>query len=456
MEEIRQDLAKQEGRLIGELLDFLRIPSISAEPAYRHEVDRAADFVCAQLENCGAAKVRKEVVDGGHPIVLAEKIPDPSLPTVLVYGHYDVQPPDPLELWHSPPFAPEIRDGLIYARGASDDKSQMFAHLKAIEYLEKKNIPTCNLKFVFEGEEECGSTALSEFVRLHKEELKADVAVISDTAMLPGNRPAITVGLRGICTFEIEVQGANRDLHSGIYGGAVVNPAIVLSRMLGALLDEHSRITVPGLYDSVQIQSRQERQAMEQAMDPGDTFTDAIGIESCQVEEGYSPLECSTIRPSLDINGLAGGYAGEGFKTVLPATARAKLSLRLVPHQKAAAVNALVEKYLRQLAPETVRVTVRVGHGADPVYVPADFPAFKLACEAMRQTFGLAAASIRGGGSIPVVALFQSELGLKPILMGFGQDADAIHSPNEHFGLRNYFQAIEAVVRFYALMGERH
>ena len=453
MEEIRQYIAHQERRLVGELLDFLRIPSISADPAYRQEVGRAADFVCAQLENCGADMVRKEVVADGHPIVLAEKMTDPSLPTVLVYGHYDVQPPDPLDLWQSPPFSPEIRDGRIYGRGASDDKGQMFAHLKAVEYLAKQKIPTCNLKFVFEGEEESGSTALAEFVRSHKEELRAEVAVISDTAMLPGNRPAITVGLRGICTFEIEVQGANRDLHSGIYGGAVVNPALTLCRMLGDLLDPHNRIAVPGLYDTVQELSGEQRRAMAEAMAPGETFTGEIGIEKFRVEEGFSPLECTTIRPSLDINGLAGGYAGEGFKTVLPAKANAKLSVRLVPHQKAAAVNALVEKRLMQLAPDTVRLTVRPGHGADPVYVPADFPAFQLAVEAMRQTFGVIPASIRGGGSIPVVALFQSELGLKPILMGFGQDSDAIHSPNEHFGLKNFFQAIETVARFYALMG---
>jgi acetylornithine deacetylase/succinyl-diaminopimelate desuccinylase-like protein len=456
MEEIRGYLKDQRHRLLDELIELLRIPSISADPSYAGEVDRAADFVCGKLTELGASKVRKAVIDDGHPIVIAERLLDPRLPTVLIYGHYDVQPPDPVELWQSPPFSPEIREGKIYARGASDDKGQMYAHLKAAEFLARKKISCCNMKFVFEGEEESGSTALETFLRSNREELQADVAVVSDTAMLPQNTPAITVGLRGICTFEIQVRGANRDLHSGIYGGGVVNPAVVLSKMIAALLNDDNRIAIAGVYDSVLEYSSEERREMGQVMHGGsEVFGDAIGIRHTHCEKGFTPLECTTIRPSFDVNGLQSGYAGEGFKTVLPAAARAKISLRLVPEQKAEKISERVKKHLLSLAPKSVSVEVRVGQGADPVHVPLNFPAYATACRAIEQTFGQQPAAIRGGGSIPVVALLQSELHMTPLLMGFGQDSDAIHSPNEHFGVENYFRAIETTARFYAMMGER-
>jgi len=456
MTDLRTYIEGQKERLLGELLDFLGIPSVSADPAYAGDVGRAADYLAAQLSSVGAVGVEKIVIGKGHPIVVGRKLVDPSLPTVLIYGHYDVQPPDPLELWQTPPFEPVVRDGQIWGRGASDDKGQLFAHLKAVEYLAAQKKACCNMKFVFEGEEESGSGALESYLHDKKGDLAADVAVISDTAMLPGNRPAITVGLRGICTFEIEVRGPNRDLHSGIYGGAVDNPAIVLSRMIAALLDGNNRIVVPGLYDTVLELSGQERRLMNAAMADGeDTFGRAIGLRQGHGEKGYTSLECTTIRPSLDINGLQSGYTGEGFKTVLPAKASAKLSLRLVPEQKGAVVTELVRKHLLSLAPDTVSVTVSVGQGADPVHVPADFPAYRTACRAIEESFGEAPAAIRGGGSIPVVALFQSVLGLKPLLLGFGQDADAIHSPNEHFGVDNYCKAIETLARFYEMMGEK-
>lgn len=312
------------------------------------------------------------------------------------------------------------------------------------------------MKFVFEGEEESGSTSLATFLRRNREELQADVAVISDTAMLPQNTPAITVGLRGICTFEILVRGANRDLHSGIYGGGVVNPAIILSKMIAALLNEDNRIAIAGVYDGVLEYGSEERREMSRVMHGGsEVFGDAIGIRHTHCEKGFTPLECTTIRPSLDVNGLQSGYTGAGFKTVLPAVAKAKISLRLVPEQKAEKISERVKEYLLALAPKSVTVEIQTGHGADPVHVPLDFPAYATACRAIQQTFGQQPAAIRGGGSIPVVALLQSELYMTPLLMGFGQDSDAIHSPNEHFGVENYFRAIETMARFYAMTGER-
>ena len=455
MADIHAYIKSNRDRLIGELLDFLRIPSISADPSYAGDVARAADFVADQLAAVGVDKIEKIVIGNGHPIVTGERIVDPALPSLLVYGHYDVQPPDPLELWHSPPFEPQIRDGKIYGRGASDDKGQLFAHLKAVELLAERKMACCNMKFLFEGEEESGSSSLEAYVKANKDALSADAALISDTAMLPGNRPAITVGLRGICTFEIEVRGPNRDLHSGIYGGAVNNPAIALSKMIAALFDGDSRINVPGLYDAVLEVNFEERQRMAAAMvDANDTFIKAIGLKKGHGEKGYSPLECTTIRPSLDVNGIKSGYTGEGFKTVLPASAVAKLSLRLVPNQKAASITEMVRQHLLRLAPDSVAVSVTAGQGADPVYVPSDFPAYQTACRALEQTFGETPAAIRGGGSIPVVALFQSVLGLKPLLLGFGQDSDAIHSPNEHFDIQNYCRAIETLARFYQMIGE--
>ncbi|OGQ99001.1 MAG: peptidase dimerization domain protein [Deltaproteobacteria bacterium RIFOXYD12_FULL_55_16] len=447
MDKILDYIAKNRERVVGELLELISIPSISSDPAFSDAVFLAAEMVRERLGSAGldSAVLIKTT---GHPLVYAEKMVDSSRPTVLIYGHYDVQPPDPLELWETPPFEPIIREGMIYGRGASDDKGQMYAHIKAAEYLLASGELHCNLKFLIEGEEESGSVSLPDFIETHREMLFADLALISDTAMLPDNIPAITVGLRGLAAFEVTVRGPNRDLHSGIFGGAVSNPAVVLCQMIAALHDKDHLITVPGLYDSVVELSVDERAELGKVAMTADWYLKEVGVSDVVCETGYTPFECTTIRPSLDVNGINSGYCGEGLKTVLPAVASAKLSIRLVPNQKSELVSDQLAVWLKQLAPAGVEVTVSKLYGGEPVHVPVDLPAYQAASQAMSEVFGREPQPIRGGASIPVVALLERQLGLKTILLGFGQDSDAIHSPNEHFGVENFLKGIMTSIRF--------
>lgn len=435
-------------RFINELLDWLRIPSISADMNYKGEVRRAGEFVKDKLIEAGADKV--ELCEtAGNPIVYGEKIIDAKLPTVLVYGHYDVQPPDPLDLWTSPPFEPVIKDEKIYARGACDDKGQAYMHVKAFEVMMKTNNLPCNIKFMIEGEEEIGSNNLGIFVKANKERLKADVILISDTSILANDTPSIDCGLRGLSYIEVEVTGPNRDLHSGVYGGAVANPINVLCEMIASLKDENLHITIPNFYDDVVELSVEERTEMNRAPFDLEMYKKDLHIEDIRGEKGYTTIERTGIRPTLDVNGMWGGYIGEGAKTVLPSKAFAKISMRLVPNQKSDKITALFQKHFESIAPKGVKVVVKPHHGGEPAVTPTDTIAYKAASNAMEQTFGKKPIPTRGGGSIPIVAMFEKELGLKTILMGFGLDSDNIHSPDEHYGIFNYFKGIETIPVFF-------
>lgn len=435
-------------RFINELLDWLRIPSISADMNYKNDVRKAGEFVKNKLIEAGADKV--ELCEtAGNPIVYAEKIIDPKLPTVLVYGHYDVQPPDPLELWTSPPFEPVIKDEKIYARGACDDKGQAYMHVKAFETMMKTNSLPCNIKFMIEGEEEIGSNNLGIFVKANKERLKADIILISDTSILANDTPSIDCGLRGLSYLEIEVTGPNRDLHSGVYGGAVANPINVLCEMIASLKDENLHITIPHFYDDVVNLSAEERAEMNLAPFDLEFYKKDLDIDDIRGEKGYTTIERTGIRPTLDVNGMWGGYIGEGAKTVLPSKAYAKISMRLVPNQSSDKITALFQKHFESIAPKGVKVIVKPHHGGEPAVTPTDTIAYKAASNAMQETFGKKPIPTRGGGSIPIVAMFEKELGLKTILMGFGLDSDSIHSPNEHYGLFNYFKGIETIPIFF-------
>ena len=450
---VQDFLEANRERFLNELVEFLKIPSVSADPAYAGDVRKCAEWVKKGLLKAGVDSA--EVVEtGGHPVVYAEKIQDASLPTVLVYGHYDVQPADPLELWDSPPFEPVIKDEKIYARGACDDKGQTFMHVKALEVMLAQGALPCNIKFMIEGEEEVGSANLEGFLTEHKERLAADIVLVSDTAILSNEVPSITTGLRGLSYVEVEVTGPNRDLHSGIYGGAVGNPINVLSSMIESLIDDQGRITVEGFYDAVEDVSDTEREAMARAPFDLKAYQDDLEIGAVQGEEGYSTLERASIRPTLDVNGIWGGYIGEGAKTVLPSKANAKISMRLVPHQDPEVITELFSKHFQKIAPESVKVTVTPHHGGSPVVVPTDLPAYRAASRAMESTFGVVPIPLRSGGSIPIVSLFESILGLKTILMGFGLDSDAIHSPNEHYGLFNFYKGIETIPYFHKFFAE--
>lgn len=441
-------IENNKDRFIEELFDLLRIPSVSADPAYKNDVKTCADAVKKSLEEAGADLV--EVCEtAGHPIVYGEKIIDQSLPTVLVYGHYDVQPADPVSLWDSPPFEPVIKDGKIYARGSADDKGQMFMHVKAFEIMMKNNALPCNVKFMIEGEEEVGSTNLGIFVRENKEKLAADVIIISDTSIIANDTPSITVGLRGLSYVEVEVVGPNKDLHSGVYGGAVDNPVNVLCDMISQLKDKDGHITIDGFYDDVEIVSDADRAEMAKAPFNEDAYKKGLGINATRSEKGYSAPEGASIRPTLDVNGIWGGYIGEGAKTVLPSKANAKISMRLVPNQEPHVITQLFQKHFEKIAPPSVKVKVTPHHGGDAVVIPTDFPGYRAASKAMEETFGKTPIPVRGGGSIPIVALFEKELGLKSILMGFGLDSDDIHSPNEHYGVFNYLKGIETIPLFF-------
>ena len=441
-------IEENKDRFIAELLELLRIPSVSADPGFGDDVRRAADYIAQKLRDAGADQV--EICStAGYPIVYGEKIVDPALPTVLMYGHYDVQPADPYELWHSPPFEPVIKDGNIYARGACDDKGQLYMHLKAFELMMQQNALPCNVKFMIEGEEEVGSDNLGVFVRQNKARLQADVIVISDTGLIANDIPSITSGLRGLSYVEVEVAGPNRDLHSGLYGGAVANPINILCQMIASLHDENNRVTIPGFYDNVQELSAEERAAMAQAPFDLAAYKQALDLGDVHGEANYTTPERNSIRPTLDVNGIWGGYTGEGAKTVIPAKAFAKISMRLVPYQSSAEITEKFQQHFTALAPPSVRVTVRPHHGGEPVVTPTDSMAYRAASRAFEQTFGKTPVPVRSGGSIPIVAMFKSELGLDTVLMGFGLDSDAIHSPNEHYGIFNFLKGIETIPYFY-------
>jgi acetylornithine deacetylase/succinyl-diaminopimelate desuccinylase-like protein len=445
---IREYIAENKSRFLSELFDWLRIPSISADSRHKADVRKAAEFLKEKFSVAGVDKV--EICETkGHPIVYAEKLIDPSKPTVLVYGHYDVQPADPLNLWTSPPFEPVVKDDKIFARGSCDDKGQVYMHVKAFETLVKHNLLTCNVKFMVEGEEEVGSDNLGTFVKENKAKLKADVILISDTALISLEHPSITTGLRGLSYMEVEVTGPNRDLHSGVYGGAVANPINTLCAMIASLHDVNGRVTIPGFYDKVAELTATEREALNRAPFDLDEYKKELGIDDIKGEKGYTTLERTGIRPTLDVNGIWGGYTGEGAKTVLPSKAHAKISMRLVPNQSSAEITELFTKHFESIAPKNVKVKVMAHHGGEPAVTPTDSKAFHAASKAFEEVWGKTPIPTRDGGSIPIVALFKRELGLDTVLMGFGLDSDAIHSPNEHYGVKNFMLGVETIVSFY-------
>ena len=454
MQSIQSYISDNKDRFLNELIDLLKIPSISADSAYKDDVLKTARVIKTSLEKAGCDHVEICETDG-YPIVYGEKIIDKNLPTVLVYGHYDVQPPDPLDLWNSPPFEPVIQktelhpEGAIFARGASDDKGQVYMHVKAMEYMTSQNELPCNVKFMIEGEEEVGSANLEKFVASNREKLKNDVILISDTGMIAKNIPSITIGLRGLSYVEVEVTGPNRDLHSGLYGGAVANPINILTKMIASLHDENNHITIPGFYDKVENLSYEERAEMAKAPFSLDAYKKAIDIDAVYGEKGYTTNERNSIRPTLDVNGIWGGYIGEGAKTVIASKAYAKISMRLVPHQDWEEITELFKSHFENIAPAGVKVKVAPHHGGQGYVTPTNFDGYKAASMAYEKTFSMTPIPERSGGSIPIVALFEQELGSKTILMGFGLDSDAIHSPNEHFGIGNYLKGIETIPWFY-------
>ncbi len=459
MQSIQSYINNNKDRFINELIELLKIPSISADSAYKGDVLKTADVIKTSLEKAGCDHV--EICETeGYPIVYGEKIIDKNLPTILVYGHYDVQPPDPLDLWNSPPFEPVIQktelhpEGAIFARGACDDKGQMYMHVKAMEFMTSQNTLPCNVKFMIEGEEEVGSVNLAKFVAANKEKLTNDVILISDTGMIAKDVPSITTGLRGLSYVEVEVTGPNRDLHSGLYGGAVANPINVLTKMIASLHDENNHITIPGFYDKVENLSDAERAEMAKAPFSLDAYKKALDIDAVYGEAGYSTNERNSIRPTLDVNGIWGGYTGEGAKTVIASKAYAKISMRLVPNQDWEAITELFKIHFENIAPQGVTIKVTPHHGGQGYVTPIDSIGYKAASKAYEQTFGKTPIPQRSGGSIPIVSLFEKELNSKTILMGFGLDSDAIHSPNEHFGVWNYLKGIETIPWFYKYFTE--
>jgi acetylornithine deacetylase/succinyl-diaminopimelate desuccinylase-like protein len=445
--------AKNKDRFLEELLELLRIPSVSARSEHKEDMVRCAEKVKERLLQAGADTV-EIMPTAGHPAVYGEKIVDPSKPTVLVYGHYDVQPPDPLELWESPPFEPVIKDGKIFARGACDDKGQFYMHVKALEMMTKTNSLPVNIKFLIEGEEEIGSKHLGDFLKEHKDKLKADVILISDTAMLSLDTPSIDVGVRGLVYIEVEVTGPNRDLHSGVYGGAVANPATILAKMIASMHDENNHITIPNFYDDVVESSPEERFEMAKAPYDETEYKKDLGVKALWGEKGYTTNERTGIRPTLEVNGIWGGYTGEGAKTVLPSKAFAKVSCRLVPNQKSEKMTQLVIDHFQKIAPDYVKVVARDLHGGDPYMTPVDSIEYKAAARAIESTFGKAPIPVRGGGSIPITALFESLLGCKTVFLGFGLDSDNLHSPNEKFNIDNFYKGIETIPYFHQYYAE--
>lgn len=444
----KQFIEENRDRFLAELFDLLRIPSVSADSRHKSDVRKAAEFIANKLKEAGADNVQLHETKG-HPIVYGEKKAGDKLPTVLVYGHYDVQPPDPLDLWNSPPFEPVIKNEKIYARGACDDKGQVYMHIKALEVMMKQGSLPCNIKFMIEGEEEVGSDNLGKFVAANKALLKADVILISDTSIISLDHPSITVGLRGLSYMEVEVTGPNRDLHSGVYGGAVANPINILCDMIHSLIDENGHVTIPGFYDKVLDLSTAEREALNRAPFNLEAYKKDLNIDDIKGEKGYTTLERVGVRPTLDVNGIWGGYTGEGAKTVLPSKANAKISMRLVPDQSSHEITELFTKHIKSIAPPYVKVKVIAHHGGEPAVTPTDSPAYEAASEAFKEVWGKSPIPSRDGGSIPIVALFKKELGLNTVLMGFGLDSDAIHSPNEHYGIKNFLLGIETIVSFH-------
>lgn len=454
MKSAKSYIEKNKQRFLDELTELLKIPSISADSTYKKDVLKTADTVKTQLKKAGCDTV--EICETpGNPIIYGEKIIDKKLPTILVYGHYDVQPPDPLDLWESPPFEPVIKktklhpEGAIFARGSCDDKGQMYMHVKALEYMTKTDQLPCNVKFMIEGEEEVGSKSLEGFVAKNHKKLANDVILISDTGMIAKDTPSITTGLRGLSYVEVEVTGPNRDLHSGLYGGAVANPINILCKMIASLHDKNNYITIPGFYDDVVKLSKKERDKMAEAPFSLKNYEEALAIDTVYGEKGYSTNERNSIRPTLDVNGIWGGYIGEGAKTVIASKASAKISMRLVPNQDWKKITELFAKHFESIAPEGVKVKVKPHHGGQAYVTPIDSLGYKAAEKAYEKTFGKMPIPQRSGGSIPIVALFEKELKSKTILMGFGLDSDAIHSPNEHFGIWNYLKGIETIPQFY-------
>ena len=459
MNNIQNYISEHKNRFINELIELLKIPSVSADSAYKNDVLKTADEIKISLEKAGCNHVEICKTDG-YPIVYGEKIIDKNSPTILVYGHYDVQPADPIELWDSPPYEPVIKktekhpEGAIFARGSCDDKGQMYMHVKAMEFMTSTNQLPCNVKFMIEGEEEVGSVNLSTFVKNNQEKLKNDVILISDTGMIANDIPSITTGLRGLSYVEVEVTGPNRDLHSGLYGGAVANPINILTKMIASLHDENNYITIPGFYNKVEELTKEERAEMAKAPFSLENYKKALDIEAVYGETDYTTNERNSIRPTLDVNGIWGGYIGEGAKTVIASKAHAKISMRLVPHQNWEDITQLFKTHFENIAPKGVTVKVTPRHGGQGYVTPTNNIGYQAASKAYQNTFGKTPIPQRSGGSIPIVALFEQELKSKTILMGFGLDSDAIHSPNEHFGVFNYLKGIETIPLFYKYFTE--
>ena len=453
MEQVKNYIEQNKDRFLEELFGLIRIPSISSETAHKEDMMKAAEYWKAALLKAGAD--RAEIIPtAGNPVVYGEKIIDPQKPTVIVYAHYDVMPVDPIDLWHTPPFEPQIREGKIFARGADDDKGQSFMQAKAFEYLVKTNTLPCNVKFMIEGEEEVGSANMGQFCEDHKDMLKGDIILVSDTSMIAPDIPSITSGLRGLAYMEVEVTGPNKDLHSGLFGGAVANPANVLAQMIASLKDDKQRITIPGFYDDVLVISPEERAKMAMAPFNLENYKKALDIDEVLGEEGYSTMERIGIRPSLDVNGIWGGYTGEGAKTVNPSKACAKISMRLVPNQDHHKISKLFEDHFRKITPPYVKVKVTALHGGQAYVSPTDSPAYLAAEKAYSKSFGKMPVPVRSGGSIPIISTFEQKLGIKSILMGFGLESDAIHSPNENFMLSQFYKGIETIVYFYHYFSE--
>ncbi len=444
---------QHQERFLDEMLELLRIPSISAKSEHKDDMLHCAEAVKNGLLNAGADKAVVMPTDG-YPVVYGEKIVNPSGPTVLVYGHYDVQPPEPLELWHNDPFDPVIKDGKVFARGSADDKGQFFMHVKALEILVKTNSLKSNIKFLIEGEEEIGSPNLGKFVAAHKELLKADVILISDSSMLSMENPSLDTGVRGLSYIEVEVTGANRDLHSGTYGGAVANPITLLARMIASCHDENNHITIPGFYDDVVVASKEERELLNKAPYNEQEYKDELGVKELWGEKGYTTFERTGIRPTLEVNGIWGGYTGEGAKTVLPSKAYAKISARLVPNQSSETITEKLLNYFTSIAPPSVEVKAALHHGGEPYMTPIDSKGYKAAAKAVETTFGKSPIPLRGGGSIPICSILEKELGIKIIFMGFGLDNDNLHSPNEKYNIENYYKGIETIPYFHQYFAE--
>ena len=444
---------KNKDRFLNEMLDLLKVPSISAKSEHKEDMKKTAELVTQRLLEAGADKAEVMPTEG-HPVVYAEKIIDPSKPTVLVYGHYDVQPPDPLDLWKSPPFEPVIKDGKVYARGSADDKGQFFMHVKAMETLVKTNSMTTNMKFLIEGEEEVGSPNLAKFVADNKKLLKADVILISDSAMISLENPSLDIGVRGLAYIQVEVTGPNRDLHSGTYGGAVSNPITILAKMIASCHDENNHITIPGFYDDVVEAKPDERKMMNQAPFDEKEYKADLGVNELWGEKGFTTIERTGIRPTLELNGIWGGYQGEGSKTVLPSKASAKISARLVPNQSSKKITKLLLDYFKKIAPPAVSVNAFELHGGEPYMTPIESKAYQAAAKAIEATFGKKPIPVRGGGSIPICSILEKELGIKIVFMGFGLDSDNLHSPNEKFELKNFYKGIETIPYFHKYFAE--